>query len=188
MLEIGVQSGGSTFVWNDYFGTGNVHYIGIDINPNCSQFEDRSRNVRVFIGRQSNATFLREICSAHGPFDLIVDNGSHRSEHIMISLYSLWDCLTNHAVYAIEDLHKYVQEKPAWYYGGTDFYGHLGGILRNTSGYMSSFNKMNHDDIDAFSGHIRHAYAADSLMFFHYSKKLMPMLKNFRKGTKWISY
>ncbi|SVE63770.1 uncharacterized protein METZ01_LOCUS516624, partial [marine metagenome] len=51
ILEIGVWNGGSLKMWQDYFGNG-VQIIGIDINPECKQFEQG--NIEIFIGSQDD--------------------------------------------------------------------------------------------------------------------------------------
>ena len=53
MLEIGIQSGGSTRIWSKYFGK-ILNYTGIDINPNCAIFESPDLGVQVRIGSQLN--------------------------------------------------------------------------------------------------------------------------------------
>jgi len=56
-FEVGVQSGGSTYMWEDYFR--NINYYGFDINENCKQFE--RENITIIIGSQSNKTTLLNI-------------------------------------------------------------------------------------------------------------------------------
>lgn len=68
LLEIGVQSGGSTIVWKRYFTTGmglegrTYNYVGLDINPNCKQFERLNENVHIVTGSQTNVTLLHSLC------------------------------------------------------------------------------------------------------------------------------
>jgi len=107
MLEIGVQNGGSIEIWSMYFGN-LLRYTGVDLNPKCLQFNDPSRHIKISIGNQMNETFLEELCTRFGPFDLIVDDGAHTAQTIMTSLLSLWKCMKHHGVYAIEDLHTTV--------------------------------------------------------------------------------
>jgi len=99
-----VQSGGSTRAWKRYFRK-SLAYIGLDINPRCKQMESLDEGIRIVIGSQLNTTLLSDICSTNGPFDLVIDDGGHTNEMITTSLLSLWDCLNDNAVYAIEDLH-----------------------------------------------------------------------------------
>merc|ERR1719189_3460417 len=57
MLEIGVQSGGSTRVWKRYF-RGTLAYVGLDINWRCKQFESLDEGIRIVIGSQLNSSLL----------------------------------------------------------------------------------------------------------------------------------
>ena len=60
--------------------------------------------VAVHVGDQSNVTFLRELGETHGPWDLIVDDGSHQSAHQMASYKALLPYVRSGGKYAIEDL------------------------------------------------------------------------------------
>jgi len=108
LLEIGVQDGGSIEVWSIYFGN-LLRYTGLDINPKCKRWEDPDRYIHIESGSQTNDTLIRDICTKFGPFDLVVDDGGHMTEQIIISLRALWPaCMKDKSVYAIEDLHTMV--------------------------------------------------------------------------------
>ena len=107
MLEIGVQSGGSTRVWSQYFGE-NLNYTGLDINPNCTQFEMPEKGIHILTGSQMDEQLLQRICRDYGPFDIIIDDGGHTSEMIMRSFNILFGCMHDGGVYAMEDLHSMV--------------------------------------------------------------------------------
>ena len=107
MLEIGVQSGGSTRVWSQYFGE-NLNYTGLDINPNCTQFEMPEKGIHILTGSQMDEQLLQRICRDYGPFDIIIDDGGHTSEMIMRSFNILFGCMHDGGVYAMEDLHTMV--------------------------------------------------------------------------------
>jgi len=55
-VEIGVFSGGSLFMWRNYFGK-KARIIGIDLNPETKQFE--KYGFEVFIGDQSKKSFWK---------------------------------------------------------------------------------------------------------------------------------
>ena len=107
MLEIGVQSGGSTRVWSQYFGE-NLNYTGLDINPNCAQFEMPEKGIHILTGSQMDEQLLLRVCRDYGPFDIVIDDGGHTSEMIMRSFNVLFGCMHDEGVYAIEDLHTMV--------------------------------------------------------------------------------
>jgi hypothetical protein len=53
---------------------------------------------------------LDALASRWGPFDIIIDDGSHISEHIITSYRTLFPHLTAHGLYVIEDLYLSYQE------------------------------------------------------------------------------
>jgi hypothetical protein len=189
MLELGVQSGGSTRVWKRYFGEA-TRYVGIDINPNCREAE--AENIHIEIGSQEDALFLANICLRHGPFDFIVDDGGHTTRMIMTSLRVLWWCLNDGGVYAIEDLHSmsmWSPDRDGMMVEGKDAYGHLGDLSRAMTQYFQEREGVmlrREKWMDPMSSHIDELSIYDSLAFLHF-KKTPEMLIHFKKGDHWIS-
>jgi hypothetical protein len=106
MLEIGVFHGGSLRMWRKYLHPQSV-IVGIDIDPNCKKFEDPKSDVHVRIGGQQDATFLQEVNAEFGPFDVILDDGSHMTSHMVESFRGLFDsALAEPGVYIAEDVHS----------------------------------------------------------------------------------
>ena len=104
VLEIGVDRGGSLDLWHRYFGAG-ARITGIDINPDCAAFEDIARGLRVRIGSQSDRAFLEAVVAELGPFNLIIDDGSHVVSDQIASFNALFDGgLIENGVYFVEDL------------------------------------------------------------------------------------
>jgi len=110
MLEIGVQSGGSTRVWKRYFRD-LTDYLGLDIDPRCKMFRSPDEGIKIVTGSQLDTALLVNLCKQHGPFDLIVDDGGHTNEMMTTTLNSLWNCMNDDGVYAIEDLHTMNMQK-----------------------------------------------------------------------------
>ena len=48
ILEIGVLDGKSLQTWREYYYQSNI--IGIDINPDCKQYDDRDNNPLIICG------------------------------------------------------------------------------------------------------------------------------------------
>ena len=103
ILEVGVggqetQSGGPSLrMWRSFFR--NARIVGVDI------FEKRlppERRITVIQGDQSDSAFLEELNTRHGPFDLVIDDGSHRGDHINITFQTLWPRLNPRGIYVIE--------------------------------------------------------------------------------------
>ncbi|HEY1740847.1 MAG TPA: SAM-dependent methyltransferase, partial [Acidimicrobiia bacterium] len=70
VLEIGIYRGASLQMWRDYFPNAEVY--GLDIND----AEVRGKRIHTLRGDQSDEALLARIREL-GPFDLIVDDGSH---------------------------------------------------------------------------------------------------------------
>ncbi|EQD84822.1 demethylmacrocin O-methyltransferase [Saccharopolyspora erythraea NRRL 2338] len=118
LLEIGIGGydvdgfgGGSLKMWKRYFRRGLVH--GLDIYD--KSFLDGTR-IRTLRGDQNDPAYLTAIAEEMGPFDIVVDDGSHVGEHQLTSFHALFPHIRPGGFYVIEDLHtSYWPE-----YGGTD--------------------------------------------------------------------
>jgi hypothetical protein len=95
VLEIGVDHGGSLQLWRKYFGSASL-IIGVDIDQRCKVCEDD--DIYVLIADQKD----KEIAK-WGPFDIVIDDGSHGTEDQEISFNNLWS--KTNGVYLIEDCH-----------------------------------------------------------------------------------
>jgi hypothetical protein len=106
MLEIGVFRGGSLRMWKKFFHPDSI-IVGIDIDKDCRQHEIAGQQVHVRIGSQADPDFLRAVNEEFGPFDIILDDGSHKSYHQLISFTSLFrDALKDGGCYLVEDMHS----------------------------------------------------------------------------------
>ena len=101
ILEIGVLNGKSLLTWREFYP--NATIVGVDIDPRCTEFQNVNENIYVEIGSQDNEDFLAQVSSTYGPFDLILDDGSHMQSHIIFSFEKLFDTLKSEGVYVIED-------------------------------------------------------------------------------------
>jgi hypothetical protein len=99
ILEIGILNGKSLKTWKEYFYRSKI--LGIDITPECKQFEEE--RISVEIGSQADSEFLKEIKLKYGPFDMILDDGSHMNSHVLYSFQYLWNNVKPGGVYIIED-------------------------------------------------------------------------------------
>jgi hypothetical protein len=104
ILEIGVACGGSLELWHQYFSS-KATVVGIDGNPQCRKFDDPARNIHVRIGMQQDIEFLQSIVSEFGPFDIILDDGSHTPSYTVEAFRFLFlHGLSERGVYLVEDL------------------------------------------------------------------------------------
>jgi hypothetical protein len=106
ILEIGVLRGSSLRLWREYFDDPETVIVGLDIDPKCAQYAKPDRGVHVMIGNQVDRAFLADVVSRHGPFDIIIDDGSHISSQIIATFNALFlDGLKESGLYVVEDLH-----------------------------------------------------------------------------------
>ncbi|MGK2869353.1 MAG: class I SAM-dependent methyltransferase [Mycobacterium sp.] len=105
MLEIGVARGGSLQMWRRYLHPDSV-IVGIDIDPGTAQFDNPSAGQHVRIGGQQDVQFLKAVNAEFGPFDVILDDGSHIVSHMKDSFRYLFPkALSDGGVYVVEDIH-----------------------------------------------------------------------------------
>jgi hypothetical protein len=77
--------------------------VGIDVNPECKQFEEDQIHVR--IGSQSDLGFLQAILDEFDVPDIVLDNGSHQMSDVVESFRFLYPRTSPSGVYLVEDLH-----------------------------------------------------------------------------------
>ena len=99
-LEIGVQRGGSLTLMQEYLGP-EAKVVGVDIDPTCANIPGH----KVYIGDQSDASFLARVAEEVGPLDIVVDDGGHTSDQQLVSFLTLFPRLRFGGVYIVEDLH-----------------------------------------------------------------------------------
>ncbi len=159
ILEIGIQAGGSLELWQQYFGKG-ARIVGIDIDPECKRFEREGISVR--IGSQADPAFLEAVAAEFGPFDVLIDDGSHQFDHQITSFRTLFPHIRENGVYACEDTCSSYW-KPE-YNGGV---GEPGTFVEFTKGLIDEMNAWFwregvEDQPDAFAkfAHGMHFYPA----------------------------
>ncbi|GHF28284.1 class I SAM-dependent methyltransferase [Streptomyces morookaense] len=118
ILEIGVggyadeeSGGGSLKMWRRYFRRGTV--FGLDYFDKSALNGPR---LQILQGDQNDPAGLDALAREHGPFDIIIDDGSHINEHVRTSFTALFPHLRPGGFYVIEDL--WTSYLPG--YGGDD--------------------------------------------------------------------
>jgi len=99
-VEIGILNGKSLKMWKEYFP--NAIIYGIDINPNCKQFEED--RIKILIGDQNNDDFLNKVKSEIKEIDILLDDGSHITTHQIKTFNYLHGLIKSGGFYIIEDL------------------------------------------------------------------------------------
>ena len=118
LLEIGIGGyagpnlgGESLRMWKEFFPLASI--VGMDIYDKSSLAEER---IAIVQGDQSDPAFLEDVARRFGPFDVVIDDGSHISVHVIASFGTLFRHLTDDGIYAIEDLQTSYWERN---YGGS---------------------------------------------------------------------
>ena len=165
ILEIGVggyeyrhHGGLSLRLWSDYFK--NARIIGMDISEKTLELPERTTLVQ---GNQYNKSDLERVAATHGPFDIIIDDGSHVSKHIIFSFENLFPHLKDGGIYIVED----TQTAYLPVYGGGPFQD----PLKTTNGFFKDLtDHINHREISnrypEFNPH-KFASSIDEIRFFH---------------------
>jgi demethylmacrocin O-methyltransferase len=129
LLEIGVggyetlwYGGHSLRMWKKYFPFGRIY--SIDIYDKSALQENR---IKIFKGNQTDRDFLEEITKETGLLDIIIDDGSHKNEHVIESFRILFPKLKDGGVYVVEDIQ-------------TSYWEDFGGDSENLSNQKTSMN------------------------------------------------
>jgi len=105
LLEIGVggfaqaPGGESLRMWESYFRRGRIY--GVDLYDKTALSGGR---VQVFQCSQVDAPRLGALALEHGPFDFVIDDGSHLNAHQIETFGILWPHVRDGGVYIVEDV------------------------------------------------------------------------------------
>ncbi len=103
ILEIGIQNGGSLELWTRYFPDAQS-IVGCDIEPACGALIYDDPRISVVIGDAGDPAVAAAI-AAHGPFDIVIDDGSHRPRDVVRTFAGHFGSLRPGGLYIVEDLH-----------------------------------------------------------------------------------
>lgn len=105
MLEIGVQNGGSLEIWGRYFQNANV-IVGCDANPLISTLQYHNQKIKTVVGIAAEQATVEAITKVSGGrFDIVIDDGSHRSMDTIINFLTFFPMLRPGGIFVIEDMH-----------------------------------------------------------------------------------
>ena len=107
LLEIGIggdwnnpsSGGGSLRMWREYFQRGQIY--AVDVFDKSPHNADR---IHVRQGSQDDANFLRSVAAEMAEIDIIIDDGSHFSSHVIKSFETLFPYLKSGGIYIVEDI------------------------------------------------------------------------------------
>jgi hypothetical protein len=85
-------------MWAEYFPTARI--VGLDI---CLKKLKISPRVTVVQGSQDDLTLLSRLSGEYGPFDIVIDDGSHQVTHMTSTFFHLYPLLRSEGTYVVED-------------------------------------------------------------------------------------
>ena len=107
VVEVGINDGGSLAMWRWYFGS-RAKIFGVDINNRTLSYASDPQYGSpddIHIQDMNEESAWDAICAKSGPFDVIIDDASHRSLHQVRSLArSVTPCVRDGGVVIIEDV------------------------------------------------------------------------------------
>ena len=107
ILEIGVggyqdpKAGANSLrMWQAYFPNSMIYSMDI-----WDKSYHENRHIKIFQGSQNDREFLERVVAQIGRLDIVIDDGSHISEHVRTSFAVLFPRLATSGIYVIEDMH-----------------------------------------------------------------------------------
>lgn len=167
MLEIGIQNGGSLEIWSKYFPHAES-IIGCDINPACGLLNFDDKRIGVVVGDANADETQRHILEKSEAFDIVIDDGSHKSSDVVQTFSRYFPHLAEGGVFVVEDLHTSYWQ---------DFEGGLYDPLSSMSFFKRLLDLINHqhwglahrrtDALVAFANRYGIAFDETSLTSIH---------------------
>lgn len=173
-VEIGVLNGASVKVWENYFP--NAIIYGIDINPECKKFE--TDRIKIIIGDQNDDAFLEQLSKDIPNIDILLDDGSHITNHQIKTFNHLYKNVNENGLYIIEDLRNSYEE----FFNEHDVRKiwpsmHLNKKEDELKNYRKDFNEWCFSMIKELDFHNE----STNLMSIHYYPMII-IFENFRNG------
>lgn len=104
LLEVGIQNGGSLEIWSQYFAQAEA-LVGCDINPDCLKLKYDDERIAMVVA-DANSDYAQQAIMTHSSsFDIVIDDGSHRSADIVRTFARYFNYLNDDGLFVVEDLH-----------------------------------------------------------------------------------
>ena len=169
ILEIGIggyedeQSGGeSLLMWSEYFKNSKI--TGADLFKKDLNLPNRVKTIAL---DQSNPEELEKLGTTRGGFDIIIDDGSHVSSHVILTFLTLWKYLNNNGLYIVEDTQ-------------TSYWTKLGGYDNPNDNRATTFFSKLTDGLNykEFLGDYKPSMIEEGLEFIHFYHNIIIIKKN----------
>ena len=143
LLEIGVGHGGSMEVLQKLFKKNSV-ISGLDVQEKSKIVEKKIKNIKIFIGSQTDDNLLNKICDHHGNFDIIIDDGSHQPADIILTFLKLFPRLLEGGIYLIENTHVCYSSSHLKTFFGLGLYDYFKSLTEKMNIEFMSYDPSNY--------------------------------------------
>lgn len=169
ICEIGVFKGGSLKMWKNYFGP-DVTVIGIDINPNCRQYEENG--IIVEIGSQEDKQFWKYIKDKYPQIDILIDDGGHTMEQQILTFEEMFAHISSPGIYMCEDTHtSYWEKYDGGYLNRNTFIEYSKDIIDNINAWHSETEELN---VNYYTNWIKGMHFYDSMVVVEKENRTFP--------------
>lgn len=103
ILEIGICSGASLCVWEEYFKNANIY--GIDIDTSRIRYGLDRKRIYMYVADGTHED--TPIKLGNIKYDIIIDDGSHRPEDQLKSFEIFAPYIEKNGIYIIEDIQEF---------------------------------------------------------------------------------
>lgn len=174
-VEIGVFSGGSLFMWRNFFGK-KAKIIGVDLNPDIKRFKKYGFNIE--IGDQSDPKFWEKFFKKYGEVDIILDDGGHTNYQQILTLNNCIPFIKDNGILITEDIHtSYIKNK--WY--NPSKYSFINYSKKLIDDINSRYPGLRKQDF-SLRNYIYSIYNFESIIAFNVNRKLSKINKEIRNG------
>jgi len=106
ILEIGISSGGSIQLWKDYFTNATVYGLDImNMSDVWSEIKDNPRiKLYTSVDAYNNDFFINIFLNSSRRFDIVLDDGPHTKESMIIFIRNFSRLLTDDGILVVEDV------------------------------------------------------------------------------------
>ena len=180
ILEIGIggyenpRAGGESLrVWKAYFPKSRI--FGIDLYDKTALEEPR---IKTFRGSQADPEFLRRVVQEIGDVDIVVDDGSHQSEHVTSTFRTLFPLLSRDGLYVVEDLQtSYWTDVAGRQWGGSE---DLSAPQTSMNFFKSLVDGLNYEEF--MSEQYQPTYFDRHIVAMHFYHNLLFVQKGLNEG------
>jgi 8-demethyl-8-alpha-L-rhamnosyltetracenomycin-C 2'-O-methyltransferase len=107
LLEIGVLRGESLKMWEEYFPNAEIYGVDIDISRAVNNIiHSEHPRIKLTEFNQENIAHHRSLIHdiIKKPLDIVIDDGSHKNAHQILSFREIFPYVSSGGIYVIEDL------------------------------------------------------------------------------------